>query len=269
MATSASKQCLVNGVPKDSVSVLDRGLLYGDGVFETIRFVRGRSPLWARHIDRLKRSLRVLGIPAPDPAQLLSECKQLIAKQPDAVIRITLTRGQGGQAYFPPGQAEPNRILTLRSPAQPKPEINMIRSTVTLNSTSVLAGIKHLNRLEQVLIARECQLHGAQEALVSDQEGWLVEGLSGNIVLHHGGQLIAPGPHPAAVWGVGLDWLRALLKCQLSERPFHRDELQPDDSIWVINSVQGVRLVHQLDGHLLPPSTALDPAITAWNTLFE
>ncbi|MEM7054205.1 MAG: aminotransferase class IV, partial [Pseudomonadota bacterium] len=108
----------------------------------------------------------------------------------------------------------------------------------------------------------------AGEALVCDRQGYVVEGLSSNLVIEHNQQLITPGPHPAAVSGVGLAWLKQQLGDLLIERSFHWDELQPSDAIWVINSVAGIRSVTRLDGQARLGSSHLDDPIQRWKQLF-
>src|SRR6056297_1735643 len=198
---------LVNGEPDALIAPTDRGLLYGDGLFETILFHRGRSALWSLHMARLVDGCRGLALPQPDVDLLAAECHELLGNGNSAVIRIAITRGSGGR--------------------------------------------KHMNRLEQVLIAEECARRGADEALVLDSAGMIVEGLAGNIVVVRDGRLIAPGPHPAAVAGVGLEWLRRRAGSDLEERPFGAAELTRDDALWVINSVRGPCPVRTLDGRAL------------------
>lgn len=257
---------LVNGVPDALVSPTDRGLLYGDGLFETIAFHAGRSALWRLHMVRLAEGCRRLGLPPPDPELLAEECQALLAGTARVVIRLGITRGSGGRAYFPPESPEPTRIMVRREfpadiDAQRARGIAMRTSPIALAAgppaTDHLGGIKHSSRLEQVLIAADCMDHAADEALVLDAEGMIVEGLAGNIVLVRGGEMVAPGPHPAAVAGVGLEWLRRAAGPALRERPVAAAQLREGDSLWVINSVRGPCRVRTLDGRELAPDSRL------------
>lgn len=252
---------LINGRPDTRIDASDRGLLYGDGLFETIAFHHGRSALWPLHMARLTDGCARLDLPMPEIELLVAECRQLVGRKTRAVVRVTLTRGSGGRAYVPPRTATPTRILMRREfPAGLEQlrtcGIGMVTSAIRLRA-GVLAGLKHLNRLEQVLIGRECLDGDADEALVLDPDDALVEALTGNLVIVRGGELIAPGPHPAAVAGVGLAWLRQVASGRLEERPMGLHELRSDDAIWVINSVSGIRPVARLDGRDRPLGAGL------------
>lgn len=246
---------LVNGEPDALLAPDDRGLLYGDGLFETIAFHRGRSALWPLHMARLVDGCRRLALPRPDIDLLAAECHELLGNGDSAVIRIAITRGRGGRAYFPPERPEVTRIVMRRAlpehlEMQRTRGLDMHTSTARLDGNT-LGALKHMNRLAQVMIAEECARHGAAEALVLDSDGMIVEGLAGNLIVVVGERLVAPGPHPAAVAGVGLEWLRRHPDSVLEERPFAARELAKGDALWVINSVRGPCPVRSLDGGAL------------------
>lgn len=243
---------IVDGVPGAMVSPEDRGLLYGDGLFETIAFHRRRSRLWPLHMERLRRGCETLGLPKPDERLLAEECEELVGDLPRAVVRLALTRGIGGRAYFPPTEARPTRVLLLRDfPAdverRRREGLTMRTSPVRLEPAPG-GTVKHMNRLGQVLIANSLAGSPADEALVLDRDGRIVEALLGNLVVARGDSLIAPGPHPAAVAGVGLEWLRRRAGGDLVEREMRVEELGENDGLWVLNSVQGPCPVSRLDG---------------------
>lgn len=260
---------LVNGEPNVLIAPSDRGLLYGDGLFETIAFHRGRSALWPLHMARLAEGCRRLGLSPPELELLVAECRELLGDSDSAVIRVAMTRGSGGRAYFPPEIPETTRILMRRElpedlEALRARGLDMYTSTIRLDETP-LGGLKHMNRLPQVLIARECARQGVGEALVLDSQGMIVEGLAGNVIVVRGGRLIAPGPHPAAVAGVGLEWLRRHPDSELEERPMAAVELTGEDGLWVINSIRGPCPVHSLDGRLL----ARDGRFAQWQQRWQ
>lgn len=253
---------LVNGQPTHLVPADDRGLLYGDGVFETIAFHAGRATLWDLHMARLMRGCAALGLPEPDTDLLLGDARAVAGQAESCVVRLTWTRGQGGRAYIPPADPAPNRIVMRRAwpdglDAQHRDGIDLVTVRADLPSADALAGLKHLNRLPQVLIGSACREAGVTEALVVDSEGWVVEALTGNLVIERDGHLLGPGPHPAAVEGVGLAWLRDAADGAFEEVDFRAAELRSSDAIWVLNSVVGIRPVARLDGMARPPGELL------------
>ncbi|NKI34483.1 aminodeoxychorismate lyase [Wenzhouxiangella sp. XN79A] len=252
----------VNGRPSDVVPADDRGLLYGDGLFETVAFHHGRARLWALHMDRLMRGCAALDLPLPDSDRLLDDGRAVAEGRARCAVRITWTRGRGGRAYVPPDRPLPTSIVMQRPlpddlDMQREAGIDLITVRTELPSGGPLGGLKHLNRLPQVLIGAQCRAAGVPEALVVDRDGCLVEALTGNLVIERDGRLIAPGPHPAAVDGVGLAWLRAAAGDALEQAGFRTDQLQPDDAIWVLNSVAGIRPVARLDGAARPTGRTL------------
>ena len=152
-------QVLVNGKAVDCVPTLDRGLLYGDGLFETIAVSGGKLCFWEPHMQRLQAGCERLGMALVDAAQLAQECSLLIQESQQAVIKIIITRGSGGRGYRLPEQPHSTRIIQLHDwPAWPADctecGINTRICSTLLGHNSSLAGIKHLNRLEQVMAIR-------------------------------------------------------------------------------------------------------------------
>jgi 4-amino-4-deoxychorismate lyase len=265
---------LVNGRPDGLVPADDRGVLYGDGLFETIRFHRGRAPLWALHMDRLRRGCRLLDLPQPDAALLEAECREVAMHEGDCAVRITWTRGRGGRAYVPPANADPTRIVMRRElPAdldhQQARGIELVSVQMDLPVFGPLNGLKHLNRLPQVLLGAHCARVGVHEALVVDGQGRWIEALTGNLVVERDGRLLEPEPHPAAVTGVGLSWLRGVAGHRLERIEFRSGDLRSDDAIWVLNSVLGIRPVAQLDGQKRTTGSTLAAWQAKWRDAVE
>ncbi|MDX2425918.1 MAG: aminodeoxychorismate lyase, partial [Cycloclasticus sp.] len=181
--------CLVNGVPRDVVAVSDRGLQYGDGLFETIAVRAGAPCLWSRHIDRLQRGCRVLNLSLPPVDQLLEECLSLTQDHDAAVLKIILTRGSGGRGYTPPTDPTPVRILSLHPSPDYPPAWRDAGVVVTLcrsrsSENNQLAGLKHLNRLDQVLARKEVSAaDGCIEGLMRDSRGRIIGGTMTNLFL--------------------------------------------------------------------------------------
>lgn len=177
---------LINGAPQDTISVLDRGLHYGDGVFETIKVLRGRMVLLEQHLQRLILGCEKLRLPAPLLDTISDEAKSLIQAGENAVIKILVTRGQGGRGYRIPENVRANRIL-IRYPFPDYPVeryqqgVNVYLCASRLSTNPQLAGIKHLSRLEHVLAASEWQDETIAEGLMMDQTGNIIEGTMSNV----------------------------------------------------------------------------------------
>lgn len=213
---------LVNGVEAEQINVADRGLQYGDGLFETIAVIEGKPEFWGRHMARLQHGCERLSIPAPDASLLLSEAGQLIAAQPSlrtgvsaevgqpadrSVLKIIVTRGVGGRGYRLPENPEATRILSL-SPWPDYPAANSETGVrlhlckTRLSSNPLLAGIKHLNRLEQVLARNEWSDPDIAEGLMVDGDDHIIEGTMSNIFFVRDDKVITPELSRCGVAGV-------------------------------------------------------------------
>lgn len=172
---------LINGAPGNSISALDRGLLYGDGVFRTLRIQDGQPLHWGRHYRKLQHDCDSLKLGCPSATLLAGELQQLAAQQPEAVAKITITRGEGKRGYAPPADNAPTRILSL-SPLPQYPQhfyaqgVRLRVCELRLGYQPRLAGIKHLNRLENVLAAAEWSDPDIPEGLLLDGEGMPSQG---------------------------------------------------------------------------------------------
>ncbi len=259
---------LIDGKPGDSIPVDDRGFLYGDGLFETIAFRSGVAPLWRLHWQRLRASSARLGLVVPDEEILFDECRQL-AGEGRCVIRVSLTRGSGGRAYEPLAEPICRRVVQRRHwpdaiHDQRERGICAVTSPIHLAIGSMLAGMKHGNRLEQVLAARDCAASGAEEALLYDASGYLAEAIASNIILVIKGRAVTPPTSEAGVGGVGLEWLMEQDEVQMEIERLTREDTGQAEEIMMINSVAGIRPVTALDNRRL----AAGPTCRAWQRLW-
>lgn len=255
---------LIDGRPHAELGVWDRGLHYGDGVFETIAVYAGTLPLWPRHRDRLLRGCARLGIAGVDPELLYAEAAALAQGRERAVIKLIVTRGAGGRGYRPPAPAEappPTRVL-LRYPWPDYPErwrdegVAVRVCTTRLSNNPLLAGIKHLNRLEQVLARREWYDPAIAEGLMCDQAGQLVEATQSNVFVVREGRLLTPPLVDAGVEGVmrGLVIEQAPAWCGLAveESVLALADLARADEIFLSNAVAGIWPVCRVDAGRVP-----------------
>ncbi len=245
---------LVNGAPADTIAVADRGLQYGDGLFETFAVVDGAPELWARHWARLARGCERLRLPTPVQAQVRAEADALCAGVARGVLKLVWTRGVGGRGYRPPEPCRPTRIVSLHPwPDYPAAwfehgiAVRWCEHPVSLNPR--LAGLKHLNRLDQVLARAEWDDPGIAEGLMCNPAGHVIEATAGNVFAVRGGRLLTPALVGAGVAGV----MRALvLKCAAGlgiharEAVLERAALESADELLLSNSLSGVLPVRAL-----------------------
>ncbi|MEE9413548.1 MAG: aminodeoxychorismate lyase, partial [Methylococcales bacterium] len=177
---------LINGEPVSVVDISDRGLQYGDGVFETIAVSRGQPEFLVRHLQRLQTGCQALGIECPQHLLLSDEIRMLCSQQNSAVIKIQITSGQSVRGYRRPGPLSPNRIITCQAfPEYPQQlytsgiKLRLCRQRLSINIT--LAGIKHLNRLDQVIGRNEWNSVDIHEAVMLDTDGYVIEGTMSNL----------------------------------------------------------------------------------------
>jgi 4-amino-4-deoxychorismate lyase len=245
---------LINGRNSETLPVLDRGLLFGDGLFETIAFPGRDAPLWDRHMARLVKGCHVLGIESPDSNLLLDEARTL-ANDDRQIIKIIITRGEGGAGYFP-AAGKMTRILYTRpwisrDPREKDAGIGVHLCQTRLARGSATAGLKTLNRLEQVLAAREAQDAGFQEAILCDAEGYLVEGLMSNLFWVLDGTLFTPDLDQCGVAGVMREFV--IQTAEQAGREVHVVEARADalveaDVLFLTNAT-GMRVVSEFNGN--------------------
>ena len=238
----------VDGLPADGLpSLKDRGLAYGDGLFETIAVKAGCPRLLELHMQRLALGCSRLTITA-DHALIRSELLAYAHQMGEGVLKLILTRGDGLRGYGASPEAQPRRILQA-SPSAAYPLANardgvaLYDCATRLSEQPLLAGLKHLNRLEQVIARSEWQDPAYAEGLMRDTSGRVIEGVFSNVFLVRDGMLLTPDLQRSGVAGV----MRAALLAE-AERlaiPCHvtdisLEQLQQADELFVCNSVYGV-----------------------------
>jgi len=262
---------LINGAMSCTIDVSDRGFQYGDGLFETIEINQGRLVFFDRHIRRLNEGCRRLQIPLEDTGNLVAEAENAAKDVDRGVLKIILTRGTGGRGYRQPDSIKPTRVISVYPfPDYPK---NYTRNGITarvcttrLGLNPALAGIKHLNRLEQILARAEWNDPGIQEGLMLDADGNVIEGTMTNLFYVINRQLHTSEILRSGVAGIMREIILELAESNalvLSKRYFGIDELLNADEIFVCNSVIGLWPVTQVDGKPF----AVGPVtreITAW-----
>lgn len=252
---------LINGQAGDSVSAFDRGLQYGDGLFETIAVRDGAPRLWDRHMARLADGCRRLRLPEPDRDTLAREAAQLCAGTARAVLKLVITRGPGTRGYrITPADPETaaaraTRIVMLlpapeRAAQDYRDGIALRLCTTRLGSNPALAGIKHLNRLEQVLARDEWDDPEVREGLMRDRDGALIAGTMSNLFVVTGGAVRTPALGECGVAGVMRGFVMdaaPALGIAVSEGRLTVDALDTADEIFMCNSLIGIWPVRRFE----------------------
>jgi len=253
---------LINGEPRNSLSVNNRGLQYGDGVFETIAVLEKQPLCWLDHMNRLARSCQRLGLDCPSFDCLLNEASELIINGHPGVLKIIITRGEGGRGYRPPAKGTPPvRIMGLY-PWPDYPDnlsddgirVRICRTRLACNP--LLAGIKHLNRLEQVLARAEWEDDGVSEGLMLDTRGFVIEGTMTNLFMIKDNELQTPDLSQSGIEGIVRENIFRLvgkMKLELNLSDLDLDSLYSADEIFLCNSIIGVWPVKAVEEHLLEP----------------
>ena len=253
--SAAPVRILVDGCDETRVSALDRGLAYGDGLFETIHFDADRAPLWQRHMARLAEGCRRLRLEAPDAANLASECARVSAGMARAVVRITLTRGVGARGYAAASGITATRIVAAFAPPASRADWYARGMRVRLCATRLaaqplLAGIKHLNRLEQVLARAEWEDPAIDEGLMCDHDGHVIGATAANLFAVIGGRLVTPPVDRCGVAGVMREEL--LARTPVVVRNIDREELHEAEEVFLTNALRGIVPVTHLDDRRWP-----------------
>lgn len=251
--------CLINGEPGERVAADDRGLQYGDGLFETLAVRGGVCEFWDRHMQRLMQGCGRLRIPPPSPELLQAEAAQLAGTAESAVLKIIVTRGRGGRGYQAPHRVEPMRLLRIFDmPAHPahhaEAGVRVRLCDQRLGWNAALAGLKHLNRLEQVLARMEWDDPDIAEGLMLDQAGNVIEGTFTNLFAIIDGRLITPALNRCGVAGIMREVIMELAAAEAggcAVRDIPQAELQDADGLLLSNSVLGIWPVRELDGRKL------------------
>jgi len=245
---------LVNGVRRAHVEISDRGFQYGDGLFETIAVTSGQPVFLERHLDRLNAGCHRLYIPFPGAELLTFEAQKLCQNSRKAVLKLILTRGSGGRGYRQPEVIQATRVLSLY-PFPDYPDIYKEQGIIArfcdtrLGLNPVLAGIKHLNRLEQILARAEWSDPDIQEGIMLDMDGHVIEGTMTNLFYIKDDVLYTPSLTLAGVAGIIRDIIIKISTGQgmsVIEHTCTKDEFLTADELFVCNSIIGIWPIKQI-----------------------
>ena len=267
---------LFNGQLRDTLPISDRGLQYGDGVWETIRIKNHQAMLLEQHLERLQLGVKTLALQNFDINALRQEIKTLQSQQKEAVLKIIISRGSGGRGYNPIGINTPaSRIVSLHPlPDYPKSyyqegiQLTLCRTRLAHNP--ILAGFKHLNCLNYIMARAEFS-EPYQEGLVRDYQGHIIEGTMSNVFIIKDNTLYTPQLDACGIKGV---MQNSLIK-QLATLPqteiklvwkanISVSDIQQADAVFITNSIIGIWAVKSfsvIDAHLKSVDYAPHPLI--------
>jgi 4-amino-4-deoxychorismate lyase len=266
---------IINGKQADAVSSLDRGFLYGDGVFETVAVKHGKLQYWADHLERLNDGCKALNLHGLDVSVLEQEIQQLLsadASQDKCVVKIIVTRGVGGRGYKPSKQTLTRVVQKFPWPEHPASFIETgIKVTLCefrLSQQSRLAKIKHLNRLEQALARSEWD-DEFQEGLVCDADDNIIEATSNNVFLQIEDKLVTPMLNQCGVAGVMrkqiIEYCR-LKKITIEIRNFKLSEMNQVQSMFLCNSINSIWPVRSYCERKLSKTAIIDQLVAVFNS---
>ncbi len=250
----------VEDAATDAVLVEGRGFAYGDGVFETMRAIGGSIPWWPGHRARLALGAARLRIPLPAAACMETALHDWLSQHRDAVIKLIVTRGSGGRGYSPALDAPPVwALLASALPAPTRPGGLALRWCETrLAQQPLLAGIKHGNRLEQILARAEWHDPDIDEGLMRDTDGHVVAATAANLFVLREGHWWTPPVDRCGIAGICRSW--ALRAFAASERRLNADEVESADALVLCNAVRGILPVARLGDRIWAPHPAVADA---------
>ncbi|MFF5568833.1 aminotransferase class IV [Streptomyces sp. NPDC012623] len=248
------------------VSVLDHGLTVGDGVFETVKAVRGRPFALTRHLDRLARSARGLGLAEPDPDEIRRACAAVLDADPVELgrLRITLTGGLSPLGSDR-GDAAPTLVVALGATARRPDTTAVVTVPWTRNERGAMTGIKTTSYAENVVALARATEHGCTEALFANTVGALCEGTGSNVFVVIDGELHTPPLASGCLDGITRALVAEWSGARETDLPL--DVLERADEVFLTSTLRDVQAVHRVDGRGLP--TAPGPVTSKAMRVFD
>jgi 4-amino-4-deoxychorismate lyase len=249
-----------------------RGFAYGDGVFETMRAIGGSIPWWPEHRARLALGAARLRIMLPSAERLDTELHDWLSTHRDAVIKLIMTRGSGGRGYTPMLHAPPIWMLIASALPLPMPPGGLVLRwcETRLARQPLLAGIKHCNRLEQILARAEWSDPAIDEGLMLDTEGDVIAATAANLFVLREGRWWTPPVDRCGIAGVCRSWVLRIFAA--TERRLSADEVETADAVVLCNAVRGILPVARLGERVWLPHPAVEDArrcLAAAHAAFE
>ncbi|MBC7631718.1 aminotransferase class IV [Aeromicrobium sp.] len=245
---------LLQSPDEPAISALDHGMIVGDGVFETIQISANQPFALTRHLDRLVRSARGLGIGKPDLGAVREGIAATMHGQdiPFGRIRVTVTSGPGPLGS-PRGNAGLTQVVIAEASERPPPVASIPAVAWPRNERGALAGLKTTSYAENALMVEHAQARGASEAVMPNPAGMLCEGTGSNIMYVVNDQLITPtldaGPLAGVTRALVLEWCAG--EIDVVERDAPIDILQTADEVILVGTTRDVQAIERVDDRLL------------------
>lgn len=256
---------LINGSYEHDLSALDRGFSYGDGVFRTMRVRNGLPVSWPFQYQKLVADCAAIGIVCPSAELLMADFQKLFEKElffenSDLVAKIIITRGEGERGYAPPVITVPTRVLiksNMPNYATDNYEqgVKLRICNIRLSAQPKLAGIKHLNRLENVLARMEWRDEAIFDGLLMDAQDNVIECTMSNIFIRCGSTLLTPDLSQCGVAGITRQRILGLgkpLGLDVFVKNFKLADLFQADEVVICNSLYGAFQVSSVDEKIWP-----------------
>jgi 4-amino-4-deoxychorismate lyase len=256
---------LINGSFDQTISVFDRGFSYGDGVFRTIKIRNGLPMSWPFHYQKLVADCAVIGIVCPSAELLMGDLqklfeKELFSEDLTQVAKIIITRGEGERGYAPPTITVPTRVviksgLPHYAESNYKKGVQLHVCDLKLAAQPKLAGIKHLNRLENVLARMEWRDDAIFDGLLLDQAGNVIECTMSNVFARFGSELLTPDLSLCGVSGITRQRILGLggvLGLNAGVKSLTLAQVLQADEIIICNSLFGAFQVTQINNQIWP-----------------
>jgi aminodeoxychorismate lyase len=257
------------------VPVNDRGFLLGDGLFETMRVVGGKPFRFAQHLERMTRGADFLKIQLPfTPKELEKFAAQLIEqnKMPDAILRVTLTRGAGERGYAFNGESKPTVVMALHAAPslQNHVEWNLVTSSFRIPAADSLSSFKTTSKILHIMARAEANEKDADEALLINTNGEVAETTSGNLFWIYDDKICTVptgrGVLPGITRAIVLEICQAL-GLQTNKRVIKPEALRNSTGIFVTQSALGIVPIMTFDGEPVVPSPLVDQISNAYNEM--
>lgn len=255
----------VNGQQTHCLNAHDRGLAYGDGVFETIAIKHGQVQLWQAHQRRLIKGLLTLGIfvnkasAAGFIKTIITDIQQafLLYGHQQAVLKITVTRGLGGRGYLAPSTPQPTRIIAITPWPRDRSQLAETGVNVRIcqhnwSHNAALAGLKHLNRLDQVMARNEWEDEHIHEGIMLNLHGNVISGVMSNVFIESNGGLITPKLDQCGIAGVMAKEICAIAKqnnIAVEHKNIPLKTFINTGSPFLSNSLNGIWPINTLEPH--------------------